>query len=396
MKIINLNKLMHHFTGKSSVNPVNVVARRFLQAFQDHGVEASQIPRLLTQVNLDDLQSPEKLIAALNPEILDQTAKLFGIRSQWLEGVDDRIYEYRACYKHPGNFFDHLISLNLELNEPLIYPLRMLSAVKKLDWNDSDPQLLAPVLVEKIAELSDEWIYRYHIYQDGFDWGHAPARIELKALTRLYHNTFNEKPVPLYVIKPNEMDDLLEGKLIPMKFVDRGIVTHPSLEDYALTDEESCVAKEVDEIPKVLKFIHDLQLEKFVSELLQSSPPDESVLESQHVIESFETLDSDIKQVDILTKGNAARGITKGTVINAFEGMHFERDQWSKYLASPPKWLAECRVARGNKSASATWSPVLIATALFDRKIPIKRLDAVFVRLPEWADEWLESSEAFR
>ncbi len=93
---------------------------------------------------------------------------------------------------------------------------------------------------------------------------------------------------------------------------------------------------------------------------------------------------------------DAARGITKGAVINAFNEIHFDRDQWKKYLASPPKWLEECRVAKGNKKTSATWNPVLIAAALCDRKIPISKLNAVFISLPDWADEWKEVSTSVR
>ncbi len=90
------------------------------------------------------------------------------------------------------------------------------------------------------------------------------------------------------------------------------------------------------------------------------------------------------------------KGVTKGAIINAFGGLHFNQDQWDKYLASPPKWLEDCRVAKGNKKTSATWNPVLIAAALFDKQIPIKKLDAVFVGLPEWADDWRLASEHMR
>lgn len=97
-------------------------------------------------------------------------------------------------------------------------------------------------------------------------------------------------------------------------------------------------------------------------------------------------------------KPSGKKGITKGEVISAFDGMHFNRDKWSKYLGDPPEWLKECRVALGSrkKKVSATWDPVLIAAALFDKGIPIKKLDTVFVRLKDWADEWLEASESFR
>lgn len=89
---------------------MNVVAQRFLQVFREHGVEASQIPRLFPLIRFDDLKSEEALLSVLTPEMLDKTAKLFSIRSQWLEGVDDRIYEWLSCYKQPEIFFEYLAS----------------------------------------------------------------------------------------------------------------------------------------------------------------------------------------------------------------------------------------------------------------------------------------------
>lgn len=92
------------------------------------------------------------------------------------------------------------------------------------------------------------------------------------------------------------------------------------------------------------------------------------------------------------------RSITKQQVINAFEGLHFNRDKWGKYLADPPDWLVECRVTPGvqGRKESATWNPVLIAAALFDKGVIIKKLNAVFVHLNNWADEWREKSASFR
>jgi hypothetical protein len=84
---LGINKIWQHIAGGKKNDSVNLIVQRFLQAFQDHGIEASQIPRLLPLLKLDDLQSPEKLLVALTPEILDQTAKLFCISPQWLEGV---------------------------------------------------------------------------------------------------------------------------------------------------------------------------------------------------------------------------------------------------------------------------------------------------------------------
>jgi len=97
-------------------------------------------------------------------------------------------------------------------------------------------------------------------------------------------------------------------------------------------------------------------------------------------------------------KGEAVRGITKGEVMAAFQDLKWDYYHWGRNLASPPKWLIECRVAKGSRSkkASALWNPVLIAAALFDKKITEKKLDAVFVKLKDWTDEWQEASALFR
>lgn len=181
---LNVNKLWQRIAGKTKTNPVDVVAQRFLQAFFDHGVEAAQIPRLLPLVKLDDLKSEEALLAVLTPDVLDQTAQLFGIRSQWLEGVDDEIYECRDCYKQPELFFEHFATLHPGSEDLLAFPVRALSTAKNLDCTDSGEQLLALVLVEQVARLGDEPVYRYHVYRDVWDWSYAPARIQLKAMVR--------------------------------------------------------------------------------------------------------------------------------------------------------------------------------------------------------------------
>lgn len=258
----NVNKLWQDLTGKSKSNPVNIVAQRFLQAFHDHGVQTTQIPRLLPAIKLDDLKSEEALLATLTHDALDQTARLFGIRVEWLEGVDDEIYECLACYKRPAVLLEHLRAVVGGNDVGFSFPLRVLSTTKKLDCNDDSQQLLAPIIVEKIAELGEEDIYRYHIYRDEFDWGYFPTRIELKAIARIILKELHT-PVPLFVISEEEMRGVLDGKLIPTNLFRGALLSNPSLEDFALTKEESGVAKEVEEIPAVLEYIKENNLQVF-------------------------------------------------------------------------------------------------------------------------------------
>ena len=271
-KLLNAYKNWWRPAGKSHADSVNIVAQRFLQAFLDHGVGASQIHRLLPQVNIGDLQSPEKLLAVISPEILDQTARLFGIRAQWLEGVDDQIYERLACYKRPAILLERLAVLRNRNDNFMSFPMRVLSTTKQLDSSSESQQLLAPILVEKIAELGEEEIYRYHIYIDGFDWAYAPTRIELKALARIVYKQLHS-PVPLFVISAKEMQDVLNGKLIPRQLLEHCLLTTPSLEDFALTKEESGIANEVEEMSAVLHYIEEHQLQNFTFDIPDTPPP---------------------------------------------------------------------------------------------------------------------------
>lgn len=255
-RLLTIAKPLRSILGQPSSKSVALVAERFLQVFREHGVETAQIPRLLPQIRLEDLQSPEHLLATLTPDLLDQVAKLFGIRVQWLEGQDDRIYDYLAAYKEPRTLLDHLCQLwqHPSWANEVGCPLRILATTDRLDYRNDQRHELAPVLVEPIATLGDETVYRYHVYQDGLSWDHPPARIELKAIALTTYKALH-RPIPIFRISQRDMDDLLEGGRIPRSLLGSCLTTDPSLEDYVLDSNESTVAKETDELPTVREYM---------------------------------------------------------------------------------------------------------------------------------------------
>jgi hypothetical protein len=101
-------------------------------------------------------------------------------------------------------------------------------------------------------------------------------------------------------------------------------------------------------------------------------------------------------QKQLIRGSHTFKGITKGEVIGAFEDLHFNNAQWSRALANVPLWLKSCRVSKGDKAHSALWNPVQIAVALIGKGVPLKKLDAVFVGLKDWTDEWQKDSDYFR
>lgn len=261
----NINKLFQSFAGKSKPTPVNIVAQRFLQAFHDHDIQPAQIPRLLPSIKLDDLKSDESLLAALTPRVLDQAAQLLGIRTAWLEGVDSYIYEPLTCYKQPETFFENLALLKRDENDFDDFYVQTLVTTKQLDMNDSSQQLLVVIVAEKIAELGDQRVYRYHVYGDGWDWGYWPTRIQLKAMARLLYRKFG-KTMPLYTTKLADIENIRGSKQIPRSCLGGCLISTPSLEDFALSPDESVIAKEIDELPEVLKYIEEHNLENLILE----------------------------------------------------------------------------------------------------------------------------------
>ena len=114
-------------------------------------------------------------------------------------------------------------------------------------------------------------------------WEHAPSRIQLKATARMIFKVLHT-PVPMYVVSPAELQKISDGKVIPRSLLDRPLLTTPSIEDFALGTDESLIAKEVDELPLVLKYIEDFKLQSLMTEEpSQPIAPSEPISEPQAV-----------------------------------------------------------------------------------------------------------------
>jgi len=238
------------------------VATRFVQLFNEHGVETSQIPRVFPDVTLGDLSVPSSLVTALTPEVIDRAAYMFGVQRDWLEGVSDEVYEPLNTYKEPARLLVHLKAYAQPGESLLLAPLRVVTVNRNLDGGSVAYQPLIPILLEPVMTIGEDTIWRYHVYREGFDWGYAQTRIELKVIARLVYRRLNT-PIPLFQVTDAQMEDLLEGRLIPGKFLRGCLLTEPSLEDFATSQQENCKARETDELPLVLKYIADNDLTEF-------------------------------------------------------------------------------------------------------------------------------------
>lgn len=268
--MLGFKNIFHRTTPKKEPPSVALVPARFFQVFREHGVEAAQIPRLLPQLRLDDLKSGDALLAVLDHDLLEQTAKLFGVRIEWLEGVDDVIYDYHSCYKQPEIFFETLATLRWDY---LHFPVRAIASDIKLDYKSGRRQPIALVFLDEIAQIGDETIYRYRVESGEWDWGHSPCRLQLKAMARLAFKKLGIV-IPILKVERDVLEAICENKMIPAAHLNGCLCSDPSLEDFGLTSQESGVAKETEEMPAVMQFIQDYDLEKIADKYLHAVESD--------------------------------------------------------------------------------------------------------------------------
>lgn len=67
--------------------------------------------------------------------------------------------------------------------------------------------------------------------------------------------------VPLYRVDARVLNEIVKGRCFPQSHMRGSVITEPSLEDYALSQNESKVAKECEELPEVLDYIQNKNLQ---------------------------------------------------------------------------------------------------------------------------------------
>lgn len=235
--------------------PTNVVSERFTRLFSAHDIQLNQIPRLIPQITYEDLGSPKALLAALSPAVIDATAELFGIRSEWLEGLDDTPYQFSSAGGSPKTVLSRLIdAISARGRDQSWFPLRVLTTSMQLDRQGKHQQWLLPVIIETVTQLGETFVFRCHFFSNHYDWTNEAHRLELKAIVAVAYERFHI-PAPLYQVTPKEMEQFMLGELIPSVFWRKGPLTEPSLEDFVLNNEQSRQAQETDELAKLQAYL---------------------------------------------------------------------------------------------------------------------------------------------
>lgn len=159
--ILSAEKIHQVFRRRTpaEVDSSLVVADRFVQLFEAHGVKRPQIPRFFGHgLALHHFKNNEILLEHLTEEILQDAADLFGVNREWLDGASEEIYPAHDFYKRPQDFRAFLTTLISHGSSNRLKGVMLLVKNRKPDEEDA-----LIILEEEIGEIGDKEIYRYYI-----------------------------------------------------------------------------------------------------------------------------------------------------------------------------------------------------------------------------------------
>lgn len=161
---LNIGEKVWKFIGafrKTKPSQVESLSSRFVRLFECHDVHRNQIPRFFGHgLTVKDVQDDQSLLGKLDEPLLEAACERFGVRREWLDGAEPKVYSCHDFYKEPEGVQPFLTSLREanpegELDGILIAP----------EGNKGEALVL---LSELIGWVGDKAIYRYHLCNNWF------------------------------------------------------------------------------------------------------------------------------------------------------------------------------------------------------------------------------------
>lgn len=247
------------------------LAKRVRRIFSEHGLQPGHLSRFFAirkapfTITLSDQQNDVSFLQWLNEPKIAWIAKTFGVRREWIDGEDGRIFEEQRYDKRPSKFLSDIS----RYTEALIYEevpescdAWFLRFGIDEDWKSKGHSGVFVVIRVPLARMSNEvTIYRYISDFEPYGWDNGRTAIQLRAWARLL---FISKDMICYGREvPYELGQEIWGNSAFL----HGIIEshngcrhcrddwHP--EDYALYPTESCEAKPDSFFPHVIEFLRE-------------------------------------------------------------------------------------------------------------------------------------------
>lgn len=162
---------------RKSKNPVRQQAQRFIDTFEQYGIERQQISRVLPeklQIKAVDCSEADRLMGHISPQLLDWAAEYLAIQRAWFDLCDVHphlIVDHYKCAERYGSWLDDRM---LAFPEASLRSLNVYaSEVPKLSWEGKGPLVLC--YRETSRGLDGNDFDRYWLWSRDWSAYHLPC-----------------------------------------------------------------------------------------------------------------------------------------------------------------------------------------------------------------------------
>ncbi|GAB3465136.1 hypothetical protein [Azotobacter salinestris] len=173
---------------QNRANPVRLQAARVLQAFEAHGIERTQINRLLPadlQPTQFELSNADELKRVIRPSHINWMADFFALNPDWLDGISEQAHTLIDSYKNPGKLHAWFREHASQADQRLRYKLHLLTSDSAVITADSSGYFA--VVLEEFLDVDDDYLSRYYHLTLGSHFGHPPGVLHLMQMLALAH-----------------------------------------------------------------------------------------------------------------------------------------------------------------------------------------------------------------
>ncbi len=173
---------------RNRVNPARRQAARILRAFEAHGVERTQINRLLSaelQLTQFELSTADELKKVIKQPHIDWVAEFLALNPDWLDGTSEQAHTLIHSYKRPGELHKWFREHSLRPDHAYAYKLHLLTSDDSSITATSSGYFA--LVLEELGELGGHHLSRYYHLTHGAHFDHFPCVLHLMQVLALAH-----------------------------------------------------------------------------------------------------------------------------------------------------------------------------------------------------------------
>ncbi|HCX47546.1 TPA: hypothetical protein ROY30_004123 [Bacillus cereus] len=227
------------------------VVKRFIEVYENHSIMQNQIPFFIDKkfgLSLKDFVDYDSILKILNDDIINWTCEKFGVRREWLDGIDNQIYWYKSYYKEVHSFIRDTYNLVSTREQITMYVFKY----GDLRLEEDGDHNIVFLLRYPIGKINSRYVYKYIPISTIWRWSYWRSRYQAKAIIYLCNDMgINVKGYDLI-----EKEKIASGEVFPEKLIGEmplGLTWYP--EDYIDMWSQNDLAREIEETNKVKKYM---------------------------------------------------------------------------------------------------------------------------------------------